>query len=372
MDYPSAGLDAQFQTVYPQNPIKVDHSIFAKDPGLKKPMPPKLPTGAGMMGMKGKCTPIDGRKMWDKIEYLEDGTPIYTTGHEPCVFFCIHGAGHSALSFTLLAHELQEFATTVSYDIRGHGYSKHADGDADMSIETLTSDAIKVFLEVVKRHQNSTFVILGHSMGGSIAVRAAKQIETMPESERVVALVTVDVVEGTAMEYLPFMVDIISKKPKSFASEEEAIKWAIQFRHVQNLDSARISIPPQLSEVQGPTGKQFVWKNDLLSSEKFWLGWFRKLSQTFLSSKFAKICFIAARERLDQELEIANMQGKFKLVTFPNVGHCMMEDDPVATARNCYMILDRFRCPLTMDDVNQIKQKGIPGFVSTLKPYSKK
>lgn len=329
--------------------------------------PPKMPSPHAM---KGKYGPIDGRKMWDKIEYLDDGTPIYTTGNQPCIFFCIHGAGHSALSFTLLSQELQQFATTVAYDIRGHGYSKHPAGEEDLSIETLTSDAIKTFLQIVKRHPNSTFVLLGHSMGGSVAVHAAKQIETMPEAERVVGLITVDVVEGTAMEYLPFMVDVISRKPKTFESEEAAIKWAIQSKHVMNPDSARISIPPQMLEVADVKGKHYVWKNDLLHSEKYWLGWFKKLSQTFLSSKFAKICFIAARERLDKDLEIANMQGKFRLVTFPNVGHCMMEDDPVATARNCHMVLDRFRCPLTMDDVKKIKDKGIPGFVSSLKPYA--
>ena len=318
-----------------------------------------------------KFTPIDGKKMWDSIEYLQDGTPLYTMGKESCVFFCIHGAGHSALSFTLLAQQLQEFATTVSYDIRGHGYSKHEGGEADLSIDTLVNDALAVFEEVVKRHPNSTFAILGHSLGGSIAVRAAKKLETMPEAERIVALISVDVVEGTALEYLPYMVEIISHKPKSFESEEAAIKWALQSKNVFNLDSARISIPPQLTEVQTEKGKVFKWKNELIKSEVFWLGWFKGLSSTFLASKFPKICFIAARERLDKELEIANMQGKFRLISFPNVGHCMMEDDPVSTAKNCYMVLDRFRCPLSTDDVKVIKEKGIPAFHSKLKPYSK-
>lgn len=357
--------------MFPSNPIKVDHSIFTKvhvPSGPSKSQPPKAPNPL-RPGLK--FSPIDGTKMWDSIEYLEDGTPIYTMGKETCVFFCIHGAGHSALSFTLLAQQLQEFATTVSYDIRGHGFSKHPAGEADLSIETLVEDAIKVLLQVAKRMPQATFVILGHSLGGSIAVRAAKKLETMPEAERIVALVTVDVVEGTAMEYLPYMVDIISHKPKMFENEEAAIKWSLQSKNVFNLDSARISIPPQLEQVQTDKGKAFKWRNDLLKSEKFWPGWFKGLSSTFLSSKFPKICFIAARERLDKELEIANMQGKFRLVSFPNVGHCMMEDDPVATARNCHMVLDRFRCPLSVEDVEFIKAKGIPAFHSRLKPYTK-
>lgn len=365
------GLDSNFQTVFPANPIKVDHSIFSK--GQTTGSAPKGPPPKPQLSMKSglKFGPIDGTKMWDSIEYLEDGTPLYTMGKESCVFFCIHGAGHSALSFTLLAQQLQEFATIVSYDIRGHGFSKHPLGEEDLSIETLVEDAIKVFQATIKRHPKSTFVILGHSLGGSIAVRTAKKLETMPEGERVVALIPVDVVEGTALEYLPYMVEIISHKPKSFDSVESAIKWALQSKNVLNLDSARISIPPQLKEVETDKGKVFQWKNDLLKSEAFWLGWFKGLSSTFLSSKFPKICFIAARERLDKELEIANMQGKFRLISFPNVGHCMMEDDPISTAKNCHMVLDRFRCPLSLEDIQFIKEKGIPAFQSKLKPYSK-
>lgn len=337
---------------------------------MKKPSgPPKFPT---KLPPSMKHAPIDGRKLWDSIEYLEDGTPLYTMGKQSCIFFCIHGAGHSALSFTLLAQELQEFASCISYDIRGHGFSEHGEGEKDLSIETLTDDCIRVFREAVKRHPNSTFVLFGHSMGGSVAVRAAKKLENMEERERIVALIMVDVVEGTALEYLPFMSEILSKRPVSFESEENAIKWAIQSKNVLNPDSARISIPPQLKSIEGEKGKQFVWKNNLIESEKFWLHWFKGLSQDFLNSKFSKICFIAARERLDKELEIANMQGKFRLVTFPNVGHCMMEDDPIATAKNCHMVLDRFRCPLSMEDVKFIKDKGVPAFTSTLKAYSKK
>lgn len=317
-------------------------------------------------------SPVDGTKLWDAVEYLADGTPLYVKGKNSCVFFCIHGAGHSALSFTLLAQELQEFASVVAYDIRGHGNSRHAGGEADLSIQTLVADALAVFIEVAQRHPESTFVILGHSMGGSVAARLAKQLETTAHCDRVVGLLIVDVVEGTALEYLPYMVEVINHKPKQFASIEDAIKWAVQSKSVMNVSSARISIPPQLREVKTDGGAgHFEWKNNLLTSQPFWLEWFKGLSSTFLSSKFAKVCFIAARERLDRELEIANMQGKFKLVTFPNVGHCMMEDDPVAMARNCHLVLDRFRCALCMDDVRAIRERGVPAFVSRLKPYSK-
>ena len=109
----------------------------------------------------------------------------------------------------------------------------------------------------------------------------------------------------------------------------------------------------------------------MINSESFWLGWFKGLSSGFLAAKVPKVCFIAARERLDKELEIANMQGKYKLVTFPNVGHCMMEDDPIAMTKNCHMVLDRFKCPLSMEDLKFIKLHGVPAFHGKLLSYSK-
>ena len=355
----------------PPKPTKVNHNIFPKPPQSGGQGEIKSTMGASLNKKVGvDFNPIDGRSHWDSIEYLADGTPVYFKGKETCIFFCIHGAGHSALSFTLLAQELQEFASVLSYDIRGHGYSKHAAGEADLSINTLIADAHAVFAAAATKYSNATFVILGHSLGGSIACRLAKQLETSPLAERIVALISVDVVEGTALEYLPFMAEVINKRPKSFPSVEAAIKWSVHSKTVMNAESAKISIPPQLRENTDGSG-EVVWKNDLLQSEKFWLDWFKGLSSTFLASKFSKICFIAARERLDKELEIANMQGKFRLVSFPNVGHCMLEDDPVSAAKYCHMVLDRFRCPLSVQDVQKIKDHGIPGFHNNLKPYSK-
>lgn len=357
----------------PPQPIKVNHGIFPKPPQVSGHAGIKSSLGSGPFAPKKvgvDFNPVDGRTLWDSIEYLPDGTPIYYKGKESCIFFCIHGAGHSALSFTKLAEELQEFASVLSYDIRGHGYSKHQGGEVDLSIGTLIADAHQVITAAATKYPNATFVILGHSLGGSVACRLAKQLETSPLAERIVGLISVDVVEGTALEYLPFMAEIINKRPRSFPSVQEAIKWVVHSKTVMNVESAKISVPPQLTENPNGSG-EVVWKNDLLLSEKFWHDWFKGLSSTFLASKFSKICFIAARERLDKELEIANMQGKFRLVSFPNVGHCMLEDDPVSAAKYCHMVLDRFRCPLSMEDVKKIKTHGIPAFHSSLKAYSK-
>ena len=60
------------------------------------------------------------------------------------MFFCIHGAGHSALSFATLAREVKQFGSIFAYDLKGHGFSKKEVGDGDYSIETLNAEAIEV------------------------------------------------------------------------------------------------------------------------------------------------------------------------------------------------------------------------------------
>jgi len=55
------------------------------------------------------------------------------------MFFCIHGAGHSALSFATLAREVKNFGSLFAYDMKGHGFSKKEAGDGDYSIERLNA-----------------------------------------------------------------------------------------------------------------------------------------------------------------------------------------------------------------------------------------
>jgi protein phosphatase methylesterase 1 len=48
-------------------------------------------------------------------------------------------------------------------------------------------------------------------------------------------MIIIDVVEGTAMEALPFMESIIKSMPKSFSSLEEAIQYTHISKTVRNL-----------------------------------------------------------------------------------------------------------------------------------------
>lgn len=80
---------------------------------------------------------------------------------------------------------------------------------------------------------------------------------------------------------------------------------------MKNLESARVSAPPKVKEIISDGKSHFEWKVDLMKSEKHWLGWFKGLDSAFLGVPVPKMLMLAERERLDKELIIANMQGKF-------------------------------------------------------------
>lgn len=289
-------------------------------------------------------------------EFMDNGTPVYMSGNSGPIFLCMHGAGHSALSFALLSKEVTKFARLASFDFRGHGNSKVAEDANILLIDNLISDALEVLHYLAVRFPEATFVILGHSMGGSVAARAcheAKQIEENDLKTRVVGLLVIDVVEGTAIEALPYMEAILNKRPQKFKSVTDAIEWSLQSRTLLNKESAKVSIPPQLIQKPFPPKGDlaYTWKNDLMASEKYWMGWFTGLSKVFLGVSCPKLLVLRGKEIMDTELTVAQMQGKFKVVCFPGeVGHCMMEDDPRQTAITMHMFLEKFRLPQSVED----------------------
>lgn len=64
-------------------------------------------------------------------------------------------------------------------------------------------------------------VLVGHSMGGAIAIHLAGQ-NLIPS---LIALVVIDVVEGTAMDSLKIMQSFLRGRPSGFKSIEHAVEW---------------------------------------------------------------------------------------------------------------------------------------------------
>jgi protein phosphatase methylesterase 1 len=201
---------------------------------------------------------------------------VYSSGpaEGPCMVF-LHGAGHSALTWSLVAECCKGHCGVMAIDFRQHGGTKTSD-DRDMSVSTLCADVLAVLkVQTVSPERSRPIILVGHSMGGAIAARVALAIETPREAGSdpcglcLQGLVVMDVVEGTAVASLPHMRDILAQRPARFRSVEEVIQWTLQTGMLRNRQSAVLSVPSQVQEVDGGG---FEWRTDLQASEEFWGG----------------------------------------------------------------------------------------------------
>lgn len=70
---------------------------------------------------------------------------------------------------------------------------------------------------------DTPIILVGHSMGGAVAVRAAPLIPNL------YGLGVIDVVEGTAMDALASMQSFLRSRPSSFSTIPQAIEWWLVF-----------------------------------------------------------------------------------------------------------------------------------------------
>ncbi|XP_075496598.1 uncharacterized protein LOC142533648 isoform X2 [Primulina tabacum] len=220
----------------------------------------------------------------------------------------------------ILASKIKEKARVISLDLRGHGKSSTGN-DLDLSIETMCNDVLAV-LKTMYGDSPPAIVIVGHSMGGSVAVHVAAK-KALPS---LAGLVVIDVVEGTALASLIHMQKILSNRMQHFSTIEKAIEWSVKGGTVRNIESARVSIPSTLT--YDDSRKCYTHRARLEETEQYWRGWYEGLSERFLSSPVPKLLLLAGTDRLDRTLTIGQMQGKFQMVVVRHTGHAIQEDVP--------------------------------------------
>ncbi|KAM7477264.1 hypothetical protein LguiB_024507 [Lonicera macranthoides] len=272
-----------------------------------------------------KYSPLDWSGYFDReddisIPDTNDVFHVYMAGTEGPVVFCLHGGGYCGLSFALSASKIKEKARIVAMDLRGHGKSS-TENEVDLSIETLCGDVLAV-VKTMYGDSPPAIVLVGHSMGGSIAVHVAAN-KALPS---LAGLIVVDVVEGTAMASLIHMQKILSNRMQYFPSIEKAVEWSVKGGTLRNTESARVSIPSTLT--YNDSKKCYIHRARLMETEQYWRGWYEGLSEKFLSSPVPKLLLLAGTDRLDRTLTIGQMQGKFQMVVVRHTGHAIQEDVP--------------------------------------------
>ncbi|KAG8903602.1 Protein with carboxyl methyl esterase activity [Tulasnella sp. 403] len=269
---------------------------------------------------------------------------------ESTVLVCHHGAGYSGLSFACFAQEVTRASKgelgVMSLDARSHGRTKQLPNQdseptlaaesnppaVDLSIETLTNDLVNLLQTVFPDPANApSLLLLGHSMGGTVVVRACPRLQE--NKYRIGGVIVLDVVEGSALEAMPLMHGLLASRPAGFDSIEEAVEWHLNNKTIRNPTSARVSIPSLFVESPSVTSEfKYGWRAPLHLTAPFWTDWFTGLSNSFLGVRTARLLILAGTDRMDRTLMIGQMQGKFQLEVIPDVGHMLHEDDPTRIA----------------------------------------
>ncbi|KAG8522835.1 Protein phosphatase methylesterase 1, partial [Galemys pyrenaicus] len=336
-------------------------------------------------GRKRDFSPVSWSQYFESMEDVEveneTGKDISfaNSGSEGPVLLLLHGGGHSALSWAVFTAAIisRVQCRIVALDLRGHGETKVKNSE-DLSAETMAKDVGNV-VEAMYGDLPPPIMLIGHSMGGAIAVHTASA-NLVPS---LLGLCMIDVVEGTAMDALNSMQNFLRGRPKTFKSLENAIEWSVKSGQIRNLESARVSMVGQVKQCEGITSPEgsksivegiieeeeedeegsesvnkrkkeddmeefeysseiqnlfmffqtkkdhpYTWRIELAKTEKYWDGWFRGLSNLFLSCPIPKLLLLAGVDRLDKDLTIGQMQGKFQMQVLPQCGHAVHEDAP--------------------------------------------
>ncbi|KAG7461746.1 hypothetical protein MATL_G00194340 [Megalops atlanticus] len=275
---------------------------------------------------------------------------VYKSGVDGPLLVLLHGGGHSALSWAVFTAAMTSRVTcrVLAMDLRGHGATQVRHSD-DLSTQTMSRDVANV-VRATYGEIPPPVILVGHSMGGAIAVHTASS--TLLPS--VVGLVVIDVVEGSAMDVLHSMQNFLRGRPKSFKSIDHAIEWSVKSGQIRNLESAKVSMVGQVRRCEGEEGDSseqvspvsdvvaegheefydlnyvtdkaesaasevslteqepqsvYSWRIDLSKAEKYWDGWFRGISNLFLGCNVPKLLLLAGIDRLDRDLTIGQMQG---------------------------------------------------------------
>ncbi|XP_012277067.1 protein phosphatase methylesterase 1 isoform X2 [Orussus abietinus] len=319
-----------------------------------------------------------------EVEVDESVFRIYTRGTEGPILFLLHGGGYSALTWAEFSTCITSMVIcrVIAIDLRGHGDTYTANED-DLSADTLALDVAAVIDRIT---HNRPVVLVGHSMGGAVAVRAAQLVNNLS------GLIVIDVVEGTAMDALTSMQSFLRSRPTSFGTISQAIEWCVRSGQIRNTQSAKVSVPGQIKNIKSgklathdietmspdssneestdtvvqradviqeedstmpppsstaPETKKYVWRIDLSKTEQHWSGWFKGLSAAFLAVPAPKMLLLAGIDRLDRELTVGQMQGKFQMQVLPACGHAVHEDvpDKVAEAVATFMVRHKIAEP---------------------------
>ncbi len=160
--------------------------------------------------------------------------------------FILHGLLGSMDNWHTQAKRLQQFRTVITIDLRNHGRSPHLKG---MSYQQMGLD----ILAIMEYEKLKTIDVLGHSMGGKVAMWLA-----LHYPRRITTLIVVDMAPKTYPLWHQKMLIAMLKAPLlAFQSRQQVDHYLSQFI-ADNSKRSFIS-----KNLQKRTGRGYKWRCNL-------------------------------------------------------------------------------------------------------------
>ncbi|MHC4697180.1 MAG: alpha/beta fold hydrolase [Planctomycetota bacterium] len=261
---------------------------------------------------------IDGREI-GRI-HAEDGVRIsYTSeGHgEPAIVF-IHGWTCDHTHWRFQVPEFRRSFRVIAIDLPGHGASG-ADRKS-WSIDGLGADVAVV----VRGLELEQVVLVGHSMGGPVALAAAPKLGGILRG--IVAVDSLHNVEFSAPS------DTVNRMVKRFEDDFEGAWTRFMSGFFADPDSEIL--------------KSILEKSDGADRKAATLllrAFNRFDSKSALAAAGVPVRAINAADAYRTAVEINRKYGDFDAVLMPDVGHFLMLEKPVEFNRHLRIIIDRLQ-----------------------------
>jgi pimeloyl-ACP methyl ester carboxylesterase len=159
----------------------------------------------------------------------------------------LHGFTGHAHAWDTLAIALQPHFHVYALDQRGHGDSDPAPDD-DYRVGTMADD-VAAFAGSLRLPR---FALVGHSMGGRIAIKYAGD-----QAARLERLVIIDIGPDINLAGLQRVRDMMAKSPERIESEEWAVEYIRRANPLQDVDMLRERVRHGLKRL--PDG-ELTWK----------------------------------------------------------------------------------------------------------------
>ena len=249
----------------------------------------------------------------------------------------LHGLYGSSYNWVSIAKELEPYYRVINVDQRNHGQSPHSN---EHSYSHLTNDLLELFEEL----KLEKAILIGHSMGGKVAMQF-----TIEHPERVSSLIVVDIAPWShdlsaqiSEEHRQIIDGLMSIPIDSLASRNQADE--ILSKRVKSLPIRQFLLKNLKREQNG----SFAWKINLTAianNLKSLMGRIEPRTQNH--SCKVRTLFIKGELSnyipIDKEDDLKKIFTNSEVITIMNSGHWVHAEKPKEFLKVVLFFLKRLR-----------------------------